>query len=73
MNITCDGSLYQCNAMNRVNLRLNNRWQNLKDFILDNGIKDNDPPPADDLNTYQVGYNDALNNMLNHMNFLEEK
>jgi hypothetical protein len=58
--------------MNRVNLRLNNRWQNLKDFILDNGIKDHETPPADDINTYQVGYNDALGAILNHMKLMED-
>jgi hypothetical protein len=73
MIITCDGSLHQCNAMNRTNLRLNNRWQNLKYFIQDNGIKDHETPPADDINTYQVGHNDALEGILHYMKTLEEK
>lgn len=72
MNITCDGSITQCNAMHRANTKLNNRWENLKEFILNNGIKDNDPPPAnDDINTYQVGYNDAMGVILNHMRIMD--
>jgi hypothetical protein len=59
--------------MYHANAKLNARWETIKEYILNNGIKDYEPPPADDLNTYQVGYNDALNNILNHMKFLEEK
>ena len=70
---SCDGFALDCNKAIKEILRLENRWEELKNWVADTGISKEQCPTDPRQNTYQIGHNEALEGILHHMKTLEKK